>query len=184
VVIALVALAVVRIPMMAAMGYAAAVAVVAAVLTAITLLPAILGLFGSKVFALRIRGLRRGDEPDSVPSVGLRWAKFVVAHPIPVLLAAVAALGVIAIPVGKMELGMDIVTGDQKKAIQLIAQGFGEGITGPLMVVVDGDDATDPAATQPRRHRGNDHGDPEIRRQQSSNAGSHARDPGSGTGIH
>jgi RND superfamily putative drug exporter len=144
VVIALVALAVVRIPMMAAMGYAAAVAVVAAVLTAITLLPAILGLFGSKVFALRIRGLRRGDEPDSVPSVGLRWATFVVAHPIPVLLAAVAALGVIAIPVGKMELGMDIVTGDQKKAIQLIAQGFGEGITGPLMVVVDGDDATDP----------------------------------------
>ncbi|CAN5816282.1 MMPL family transporter [soil metagenome] len=144
VVIALVGLAVVRIPMMAAMGYAAAVAVIAAVLTAITLLPAILGLFGSKVFALRIRGLRRGDEPDSVPSVGLRWAKFVVAHPIPVLLAAVAALGVIAIPVGKMELGMDIVTGDQKRAVELIAQGFGEGITGPLMVVVDGGDAANP----------------------------------------
>jgi RND superfamily putative drug exporter len=144
VVIALVALAVVRIPMMAAMGYAAAVAVVVAVLTAVTLLPAILGLFGSKVFALRVRGLRRGDEPDSVPSTGLRWAKLVVAHPIPVLLAAVAVLGVIAIPVGKLELGMDIATGDQKKAIQLIGEGFGEGITGPLMVVVDGDDAADP----------------------------------------
>jgi putative drug exporter of the RND superfamily len=144
VVIALVALAVVRIPMMAAMGYAAAVAVVAAVLTAVTLLPAILGLFGSKVFALRIRGLRRGDEPDSVPSVGLRWATFVVGHPIPVLLAAVVTLGVIAIPVTKLELGMDIATGDQKKAIQLIGQGFGEGIIGPLMVVVDGDDAANP----------------------------------------
>ena len=144
VVIALVALAVVRIPMMATMGYAAAVAVVVAVLTAVTLLPAILGLFGSKVFALRVRGLRRGDEPDSVPSIGLRWAKFVVGHPVPVLLAAVAALGVIAVPVGKLELGMDIATGEQKKAIQLIGQGFGEGITGPLMVVIDGDDAADP----------------------------------------
>jgi RND superfamily putative drug exporter len=144
VVIALVALAVVRIPMMAVMGYAAAVAVAVAVLTAITLLPAILGLFGGKVFALRVRGLRRGDEPDSAPSMGLRWAKLVVAHPIPSLLVAVAVLGVIAVPVGKLELGMDIATGDQKKAIQLIGQGFGEGITGPLMVVVDGDEAANP----------------------------------------
>lgn len=144
VVIALVALAVTRIPMMAVMGYTAAVAVAVAVLTAITLLPAILGLFGGKVFALRIRGLRRGDEPDSVPSIGLRWAKLVVAHPIPVLLVAVVALSVIAVPVGRLELGMDIATGDQKKAIQLIGQGFGEGITGPLMVVVDGDEAANP----------------------------------------
>ncbi|MGK2882217.1 MAG: MMPL family transporter [Mycobacterium sp.] len=144
VVIALVALAVVRIPMMAVMGYTAAVAVAVAVLTAITLLPALLGIFGRKVFAVRIRGLRRGDEPDSAPSIGLRWAKVVVAHPIPVLLMAVVALCVIAVPVGKLELGMNFATGDQKKAIQLIGQGFGEGITGPLMVVVDGDSAPNP----------------------------------------
>lgn len=145
VVIALVALSVVQIPMMAVMGYTAAVTVVVAVLAAVTLLPAFLGLFGRKVFALRIPGLRRGDEPDSVPSNGLRWARFVVAHPIPVLLAAVVMLGVVAVPVTKLELGMDLATGDQKKAVQLIGQGFGEGVTGPLMVVVDGDGAANPS---------------------------------------
>jgi RND superfamily putative drug exporter len=144
VIIALVALSVVRIPMMAVMGYTAAVAVAVAVLTAITLLPAILGLFGSKVFALRIPGLRRGDEPDSQPTTGSRWAKFVVGHPVSLLAVAIAVLGVIAIPVTKLELGMELATGDQKKAVQLIGQGFGEGVTGPLMVVVDGDGAANP----------------------------------------
>ena len=145
VVIALVSLSVVRIPMMAVMGYAAAVTVVVAVLAAVTLLPAFLGLFGRKAFALRVRGLRRGDEPDTVPSNGLRWARFVVAHPIPVLLIAVIMLGVVAVPATKLELGMNFATGDQKKAIQLIGQGFGEGVTGPLMVVVDGDAAANPS---------------------------------------
>jgi putative drug exporter of the RND superfamily len=144
VVIALVGLSVVRIPMMSVMGYTAAVTVVVAVLVAITLLPAILGLFGKRAFGGRIRGLRRGDEPDSVPSNGLRWARFVVAHPIPVLLCAVVLLGVIAIPVSKLELGMNVVTGDQKNAVQLIGEGFGEGVTGPLMVVIDGSGSSDP----------------------------------------
>lgn len=144
VVIALVGLAVVRIPMMAVMGYTAAVTVVVAVLAAVTLLPAILGLFGKRAFAGRIRGLRRGDEPDSVPSNGLRWARFVVANPVPVLLAAVVLLGAVAVPVGKLELGMDVVTGDQKKAVELIGQGFGPGVTAPLMVVVDAAGSSDP----------------------------------------
>jgi putative drug exporter of the RND superfamily len=52
-VIALVALSVVRIPMITVMGYTAAVTVVVAVLAAVTLLPAFLGLFGGKMFALR-----------------------------------------------------------------------------------------------------------------------------------
>lgn len=145
VVIALVSLSVVRIPMMAVMGYTAAVTVVVAVFAAVTLLPAFLGLFGRKAFTLRVRGLRRGDEPDTVPSNGLRWARFVVAHPISVLLTAVVVLGVVAVPVTKLELGMNFATGDQKKAIQLIGQGFGEGVTGPLMVVVDGDAAANPS---------------------------------------
>ena len=144
VVIALVALSVTRIPMITVMGYTSAVAVVVAVLVAVTLLPAILGAFGRKAFALRIPGLRRGDEPDSVPGNGLRWARFVVAHPVPVLLAAVALLGVLALPVSKLELGMDLAPGDQKKAVQLISDGFGAGITGPLVVVVDGDGAGNP----------------------------------------
>jgi putative drug exporter of the RND superfamily len=36
-------------------------------------------------------------------------------------------------------------TGDQKKAVQLIGQGFGEGVTGPPIMVVDGDGAANPS---------------------------------------
>ncbi|MGB2923099.1 MAG: MMPL family transporter [Mycobacterium sp.] len=146
VVIALVALSVTGIPMISKMGLASAYGVVVAVSTAVTLLPAVLGLFGRKAFHGRIPGLRRGDEPDTVPSNGLRWAQFVVARPIPVLLAAVALLGVLALPVTRLELGLNIVGGEQKKAIELIQTGFGEGVTGPLMVIADGGGAADATA--------------------------------------
>lgn len=135
VVIALVGLTVVQIPMIATLGLTAALAVVVAVLAAVTLLPALLGLFGAKVFAGRIRRLRQGDEPDTAPTLGKRWADWVTARPVVSIVAVVAALGAIALPALKLQLGMDVTTGDQKKAVALIGQGFGEGLTGPLMVV-------------------------------------------------
>lgn len=146
VVIALVGLTVVRIPMISVMGLTAAVSVVFAVLAAVTLLPAFLGLFGRRAFALPIRRLRQGDEPDTAPTNGLRWAKLIVAHPLPAILAVVIGLGAVALPVTKLELGMDLATGDQKQAVALLDQGFGEGLTGPLMVVADAGDAPSPQA--------------------------------------
>ncbi|MCZ8381441.1 MMPL family transporter [Mycobacterium sp. CPCC 205372] len=139
VVIALVGLTVVGIPMISMMGLTAALAVVMAVLAAVTLLPAFLGLFGHRTFAGRIKRLRQGDEPDTAPTNGLRWAKLIAAHPIPAIVAVVLALGVIALPTTKLQLGMDVAaTGDQKNAVKLLDQGFGEGLTGPLIVVADG----------------------------------------------
>lgn len=146
VVIALVGLTVVRIPMISIMGLTAAVSVVFAVLAAVTLLPAFLGLFGRRTFAAPIRRLRQGDEPDTATTNGLRWAKLVVAHPVPAILAVVIGLGAIALPVTKLELGMNLATGDQKKAVELLDRGFGEGLTGPLLVVADAADAPDPRA--------------------------------------
>lgn len=139
VVIALVGLTVVGIPMISVMGLTAALAVVMAVLAAVTLLPAFLGLFGHRAFAGRINALRQGDEPDTAPTNGLRWAKLIAAHPVPAIIAVVVALGVIALPTTKLQLGMDVAaTGDQKNAVKLLDQGFGEGLTGPLIVVADG----------------------------------------------
>ncbi|OBB58266.1 hypothetical protein A5757_17400 [Mycobacterium sp. 852013-51886_SCH5428379] len=146
VVIALVGLTVVQIPMISVMGLTAALSVVFAVFAAVTLLPAFLGLFGRRTFALPLKRLRQGDEPDTAPTNGLRWAKLVAAHPVPAILAVVIGLGAIAFPATKLELGMDLASGDQKRAVQLIDRGFGEGLTGPLMVVVDGADTPDPQA--------------------------------------
>ncbi|WAC53654.1 MMPL family transporter [Gordonia sp. SL306] len=149
VMIAVAALAVVGIPFITQMGVAAAVAVLVAVLGAITLIPALLGAFGRFAFKPRIPGIRHGDEPDSQPSNGLRFARFVTRYPLPVAIIGLILLAVAAIPMTKMELGMESTTDSEYAATQLLNRGFGEGVNGPLLVVVSDADGGDvaPAAT-------------------------------------
>lgn len=143
VVIALAGLAVVDIPLLTEMGLAAAGAVVVAVLIALSLLPALLGFAGRRVLGGWIPGLRGGRaEPGGGPRAGERWARFVVRRPLPVLLAAVAGLGVVAAPALDLRLGLpgdEIAAPDttQRKAYDLLDKGFGPGFNGPLTVVVD-----------------------------------------------
>ncbi|MFJ6797787.1 MMPL family transporter [Streptomyces sp. NPDC091268] len=150
VVIALVGLAVVNIPMLTKMGFAAAGTVVIAVLVALTLVPAILGFAGKKVLPagtkskLFGKGKPAGAEPK--PNGGTRWARFVLRRPIMVLLVGVIGLGAIAIPASKLEMGLpddgaQPVSTTQRQAYDLLSEGFGPGFNGPLMVVVDGDKA-------------------------------------------
>ncbi|MGE7387710.1 MMPL family transporter [Streptomyces sp. NPDC004126] len=150
VVIALVGLAVVNIPMLTKMGVAAAGTVVIAVLVALTLVPAILGFAGKKVLPagqkskLFGKGRPAGAEPKA--NGGTRWARFVLRRPVAVLLAGVIGLGVIAIPASKLEMGLPDdgskpVSTSQRKAYDMLSEGFGPGFNGPLMVVVDGDKA-------------------------------------------
>ncbi|MFW0788200.1 MMPL family transporter [Gordonia sp. CPCC 205333] len=136
VVIAVAALAVVGIPFVTQMGLAAALAVVIAVLGAITLIPAILGAFGRFAFSPRIPGVRHGDEPDSQPSNGLRFAKFVTRFPAPIAVIGLAALAVCAIPMTNMQLGMSSSTDNEASAIELLSKGFGEGVSGGQLFVV------------------------------------------------
>ncbi len=148
VVIALVGLAVVNIPMLTKMGVAAAGTVVIAVLVALTLVPAILAFAGKKVLPagtksrLFGKGKPAGAEPKA--NGGTRWARFVLRRPVMVLLVAVIGLGAIAIPAGKLEMGLpddgaQPVSTTQRKAYDLLSEGFGPGFNGPLLVVVDGD---------------------------------------------
>ncbi|MFJ8016313.1 MMPL family transporter [Streptomyces sp. NPDC096339] len=147
VVIALVGLAVVNIPMLTKMGAAAAGTVVIAVLVALTLVPAILGFAGKKVLpAGRKSKLFGKGKPEGLgpkANGGTRWARFVLRRPVMVLLAGVIGLGVIAIPASKLEMGLpddgaQPVSTTQRKAYDLLSDGFGPGFNGPLMVVVDG----------------------------------------------
>ncbi|MET0491787.1 MAG: MMPL family transporter [Actinoplanes sp.] len=147
VVIALSALVVVGMPMLTEMGLAAAFAVVVGVLIALTLLPALLGFAGKKIVGKRARD----TEASAKPTMGLRWARFVTGRPVAVLVAAVLGLGVIAIPALDLRLGLpgDNMAGPettQRKAYDLLTEGFGPGFNGPLMVVVDAADSTDPKA--------------------------------------
>ncbi|MGW6393621.1 MMPL family transporter [Streptomyces sp. NPDC055103] len=145
VVIALVGLAVVNIPMLTKMGWAAAATVVIAVLIALTLIPAMLGFAGDKVVG---RKRRKGTAKVSdKPNGGTRWARFVIRRPLMVLLVGVIGLGAIAVPAASLELGLPDdgvkpTSTSERRAYDTLSDGFGAGFNGPLLVVVDGDKAT------------------------------------------
>ncbi|QFG24195.1 MMPL family transporter [Actinomadura sp. WMMB 499] len=146
VVIALAGLSVVGIGLLAEMGLAAAATVVIAVLVALTLLPALLGFAGPRV--LDRRRAPRADGP-SRPGLGGRWAALVTRRPRATLALAVLALGVVTSPVAALRLGFpDHGTypeeTTQRQAYDAIAEGFGPGHNGPLLVVVDAAGSPDP----------------------------------------
>ncbi|CAL9545751.1 Membrane protein YdfJ [Streptomyces sp. enrichment culture] len=155
VVIALVGLSVVNIPMLTKMGVAAAGTVVIAVLIALTMIPALLGYAGRKVRpagekSKLLGGGRAPKNPDR-PNMGTRWASFVVRRPVAVLLLGVLGLGAAAVPASSLELGLpddgsQPTSTTQRRAYDLLSEGFGPGFNGPLMVVVDGKGAEDPQA--------------------------------------
>lgn len=139
VVIALAGLSVVDVPMLTKMGLSAAGAVVVAVLVALTLVPALLGMWPEAVRSRRTRGKRGRDGARAAGTAGAgsshgtnashgdgasrgtgtargnggsRWARFVLRRPVTVLLASVAVLGAIALPAARLEMGMP---GDEAK---------------------------------------------------------------------
>ncbi|MFJ8634120.1 MMPL family transporter [Streptomyces sp. NPDC093568] len=159
VVIALVGLSVVNIPMLTKMGIAAAGTVVIAVLIALTMIPALLGYAGGKVRPAGTksrwmggnRAERKAAAGKAKPNMGTRWASFVVRRPIAVLLLGVVGLGAAAVPAGSLELGLpddgsQPTSTTQRRAYDLLSDGFGPGFNGPLMVVVDAKGSDDPGA--------------------------------------
>src|SRR5690606_18207762 len=150
VIIALACLFVVNIPILTKMGLAAASAVTFVVLVALTLHPALIGFAGKRQLP---RKQRNGDAQDAEqkPRAGTRWARFVLRHRLPVLVVSIAALGVIAIPATDLQLGLPddgakSTDSTQRRAYDLIAQGFGPGTNGPLIVLVDAQNSDDPQA--------------------------------------
>ncbi|WP_440556223.1 MMPL family transporter [Streptomyces sp. SCPE 10] len=139
VVIALVGLLVVNIPLLTQMGFAAAGTVVLAVLIALTLIPALLGIAGRRIGPPRPPRRRKGRRAGD--GLGVRWARFVVRRPVAVLLTGVAALAAVAVPVASLQLGLpgdasQPVSTTQRRAYDLVTEGFGPGFNGPLTVVV------------------------------------------------
>ena len=146
VLIALSALAVVRIPFLTTMGFAAAGTVLVAVLVALTLLPALLGMMKSRAFAGRVRRYRPTREADGrVLNNGVRWARLVGRAPVAVVLLVALALGSLALPLQGLRLAFptdSTASPDttQRQASDLVADAFGPGRDAPLVVVVDARD--------------------------------------------
>lgn len=149
VVIALVGLAVVNIPMLSKMGFAAAGTVAIAVLIALTLVPAMLGFAGKRVMGRKARKAAEAEnKPEAKPNMGTRWARFVLRKPVWVLLVGVIGLGAVAVPAASLEMGLpddgsQPTSTTQRRAYDLLSEGFGPGFNGSLLVVVDTANSSD-----------------------------------------
>lgn len=146
VIIALVALAVANITFLTYMGLSAAFTVLMSVLVALTLLPAILGVAGDRAFKGKIPFLeRRQAHRPGRSTMGEKWVKFVHKAPGLVIAIVVFALGALTIPASQLHLSLPSdtqsdYTTTQRKQADIMAEGFGEGINSPFLVVVDAHD--------------------------------------------
>jgi uncharacterized membrane protein YdfJ with MMPL/SSD domain len=143
VVIALVGLMVVNIPFLTVMGLAAAGAVIIAVLIATTLLPGLLAIFGKRVTRLnRVLALRPRKPKPGRETASVRYARFVTRRPLLIVILGVVALLAAATPAMHMKLGLpdggsQPADTTERKAYDLLTEGFGPGFNGVLTVVVD-----------------------------------------------
>jgi uncharacterized membrane protein YdfJ with MMPL/SSD domain len=142
VVIALLSLSVAGIPLVSALGLAAAVAVLCAVVASITLLPAILSLLGHGILRLRIPGFLRFAPRPPGQTRWDAWARGVTRHPWITIAVALALLAPLIVPLFSLRLGQEDVgvtptSTTERQAYDLLTDGFGVGYNGPLLIAIE-----------------------------------------------
>jgi len=143
VVIALCSLALADIPIVASLGYSSAIVVVVAVLASITLVPALLAIAGERIHALKIPALHRRADPKPGAHGWRKWAHMVADRPWPWLLGGLAVLIALSIPILQLQLGQSdnstaAAGSEERVAFDLLSEGFGAGVNGPLLITVPG----------------------------------------------
>jgi putative drug exporter of the RND superfamily len=141
VVIAILGLAVAGIPFMTAAGIATSVIVLIMVVASVTLLPAFLGLAGPWINRLGIR-LNHARDGRTVGSGWQRWGEHVSTNAWPYAIGVTIFLLALTAPVLGLRLGFPDAgtlpdTRTERRAYDMVAEGFGPGINGPLVVAVD-----------------------------------------------
>lgn len=154
VVISMLGLLLMGLPYLVGVAFAASVSVLAVMLASVTLLPALLAMSGQRIERLRI-GLPGRRERDHAAAAAhavehagthegsprfARWSRAVQRRPIVSSLVAVALLLALTAPVAGVRLGFpgqgnDPVGTQSREAFELMTEGFGPGVGGPLQVV-------------------------------------------------
>lgn len=153
VILALLCLAVVDVPILAAMGYSSAVAVLFAMLAALTLMPALLSLAGAAIDRFRVPFLSIEKQEDPAGSGGwVRWTSWVIRHRVPAMIASVLILAALAYPAHQLYLGQQdngsFPTDTQARiAYDLLDRGFGPGANATFLIAV-AIDTSNPLAAQ------------------------------------
>jgi len=147
VIVAISGLAIAGITAITVMGLMAGLTVAVMVALALTLLPALLGFAGRRIDSWRVPGTRGGLPAPGRESLWHRWGRQVSAHPVRYLSAGMLVLGLLAAPIFSMRLGMtdngtNPTSMTTRRAYDLLAEGFGPGFNGPLVLSVELDGAT------------------------------------------
>jgi RND superfamily putative drug exporter len=150
VVIALAALSVVQIPFMTTMGLASAGAVATAAIISITLVPALLGIVGLRIFGKKTRKqiIARQENGHTVQenvshsSVWYRIGETILKHRKVLFILAVLLLVVVALPVRSLNLGLGTAetaptNTTERRAYDTLSNAFGAGFNGPLLLLVE-----------------------------------------------
>ncbi|RAZ79657.1 MMPL family transporter [Planococcus halotolerans] len=153
VIIALSGLLVIGISFLSSMALVAALTVFIDVLVALTFLPALLGLIGERIVSVKTRN-KEAAKNGSKASFAQGWITGILKMKWVAVLLVIAILGTLAIPVAQMNLGMP--SGESanedtptRQSYDIIADSFGEGYNGPLLVVAKDQDA---AAVDPQEY--------------------------------
>ncbi|GAB3649686.1 MMPL family transporter [Glycomyces tarimensis] len=143
VIIALLALNVTGIPFLGLMGTVGAMCILVAVLVAVTLTPALLTLVGRRVLSRRERAaLESAPRAAPAPASAADPRRLPLWQALGRVVVCVAALLVVAIPA--LDLRLNLPDGSteahdstQYQAHETVADEFGPGFNGPLLVVAD-----------------------------------------------
>ena len=141
VVVSLLGLFLVAQPYIIGLSAGAIVSVLLVLIGSLTLLPAMLGFSGRSIerFSIR-RPAKRSLAVSDHQGFWYRWSRTIQRHPWRAALSSVAVLVLLAIPLFSMRLafsdaGNDPTSLTTRQAYDLLAQGFGPGFNGPLVVV-------------------------------------------------
>lgn len=151
--IALLGMLILRLSFLNGVAIAASLTVVLTVAASVTLLPALLSFIGMRALSRRERRrlAEHGPEPEVPTGFAARWSAFVERHPKALGAIALAVITVLALPT----LGLRLGTSDQgnrpqtsttRQAYDLLGDGFGPGVNGPLTLVTEIDGGDDKLA--------------------------------------
>ncbi|GGV58201.1 membrane protein [Streptomyces pilosus] len=148
--IALLGMLILQLNFLNGVAIAAALTVVLTVAASVTLLPALLSFIGMRALSRRERRrlAEHGPEPELPTGFAARWSAFVERHPkllgaVAVVVMAVLTLPTLSLHLGTSDQGNDPKTSTTRQAYDLLADGFGPGVNGPLTLVTEVDDAGD-----------------------------------------
>ena len=138
----------VGLPVMNGTAVVTMIATLVVMVAAVTLFPALLGYLGRRIDRLRVPlGQRRPTQISAdghlVPAAGwTRWSRLVQRHRVFATVASVALLLLLATPFlgvhfGLPDQGNDPKNTSSRQAYDMLAEGFGPGANGPLLVVAD-----------------------------------------------